>query len=104
MANVVRDCTDTSPEAKPGEKEPWLLRKSRYLESLDKKPGASLLMTEADKDHNGGNIVLDARRDSAMWDKFNAGLDGSAWYRCTWIRSSWIAYLTADQWSIWRYP
>ena len=25
-------------------------------------------------------MVLDARRDPAMWSKFNAGLDGSAWY------------------------
>ena len=34
VANIVRDCTDTSPETKPGEKEPWLLRKTRYLNSL----------------------------------------------------------------------
>ena len=27
-----------------------------------------------------GDMVLDARRDPAMWRKFNAGLDGSAWY------------------------
>ena len=80
MANIVRDCTDTSPEAKPDEKEPWLLRKTRYIESLANKPLASLLVTAADKAHNAGDMVLDARRDPAMWSKFNAGLDGSAWY------------------------
>ena len=37
-------------------------------------------MTAADKAHNAGDMVLDARRDPAMWNKFNAGLDGSAWY------------------------
>ena len=80
VADIVRDCTDTSPEAKPGEKEPWLLRKTRYLDSLAGKPSASLLVTAADKAHNAGDMVLDARRDPAMWSKFNAGLDGSAWY------------------------
>ena len=80
MANVVRDCTDTSPERPPGEKEPWLLRKTRYLESLANKPEASLLVTAADKAHNAGDMVLDAQRDPGMWSKFNAGLAGSAWY------------------------
>lgn len=80
VADIVLDCTDTSPEAKPGEKEPWLLRKTRYLDSLANKPLTSLLVTAADKAHNAGDMVLDARRDSGMWRKFNAGLDGSAWY------------------------
>ena len=80
VADIVRDCTDTSPEAKPSEKEPWMLRKTRYLDSLANKPLASLLVTAADKAHNAGDMVLDARRDPAMWRKFNAGLDGSAWY------------------------
>jgi len=80
VADIVRDCTDTSPDAQPGEKEPWLLRKTRYLDSLASKPSASLLVTAADKAHNAGDMVLDARRDPAMWSKFNAGLDGSAWY------------------------
>ena len=80
VADIVRDCTDTSPEAKPGDKEPWLLRKTRYLDSLANKPLTSLLVTAADKAHNAGDMVLDARRDPAMWSKFNAGLEGSAWY------------------------
>ena len=80
VADIVLDCTDTSPDAAPGEKEPWLLRKTRYLASLEHKPLASLLVTAADKAHNAGDMVLDARRDPGMWSKFNAGLDGSAWY------------------------
>ena len=57
-----------------------LLRKTRYIASLKHKPEASLLVTAADKAHNAGDMVLDARRHPAMWSKFNAGLEGSAWY------------------------
>ena len=78
VANIVRDCTDTSPKEASGEKEPWLLRKTRYLESLSNKPEDSLLVTAADKAHNAGDMVLDAQRDPGMWSKFNAGLAGSA--------------------------
>lgn len=80
VADIVRDCTDTSGTATGGEKEPWLLRKTRYIASLEAKPEASLLVTAADKAHNAGDMVLDARRDPAMWSKFNAGLEGSTWY------------------------
>jgi (p)ppGpp synthase/HD superfamily hydrolase len=80
VADIVRDCTDTSDNAPPGEKEPWMLRKTRTIASLEHKPETSLLVTAADKAHNAGDMVLDARRDPAMWSKFNAGLEGSAWY------------------------
>jgi hypothetical protein len=80
VADIVRDCTDTSAETPPGEKEPWLIRKTRYVASLAAKPDQSLLVTAADKAHNAGDMVLDARSQPDMWSKFNAGLDGSAWY------------------------
>jgi (p)ppGpp synthase/HD superfamily hydrolase len=80
VADIVRDCTDTNGAPGGGEKEPWLLRKTRYIASLEHKPEASLLVTAADKAHNAGDMVLDARRDPSMWSKFNAGLEGSAWY------------------------
>ncbi len=80
MADIVRDCTDTRPDVSVGEKEPWLLRKTRYLASLQSKPLISLLVTAADKAHNAGDMMLDARKDPTMWSKFNAGLEGSAWY------------------------
>ena len=57
-----------------------MLRKTRYLDSLAHKPVESLLVTAADKAHNAGDMVLDARKNHDMWSKFNAGLDGSAWY------------------------
>jgi hypothetical protein len=80
VADIVRDCTDTSPDAAVGEQKPWMLRKTRYLNSLAAKPLSSVLVTAADKAHNAGDMMLDARRDPSMWSKFNAGLDGSAWY------------------------
>ena len=63
-----------------GEKEPWLLRKTRYITSLEHKPVESLLVTAAHKAHKARAMVLDARRDPAMWSRFNADLEGSAWY------------------------
>lgn len=80
VADMVRDCTDTSDGAPPGQREPWLVRKTRYVTSLEHKPLSSLLVTAADKAHNAGDMVLDARREPSMWNKFNAGLEGSAWY------------------------
>ncbi|MEB3353236.1 MAG: HD domain-containing protein [Cyanobacteriota bacterium] len=81
VARIVVDCTDTSGAVEPeGQKEPWLLRKTRYIEHLQSAHPDSLKVSAADKAHNARDMVLDARRDSGMWSKFNAGLDGSAWY------------------------
>lgn len=63
-----------------GEKEPWLVRKTRYIEHLQSAPLDSLLVSAAHKAHNSRDMVLDARRDAEMWSKFNSGLEGSAWY------------------------
>ncbi len=81
VAGIVADCTDTSGAvAAGGKKEPWLVRKTRYIEHLQSAPLESLLVSAADKAHNARDMVLDARRDPTMWIKFNAGLEGSAWY------------------------
>jgi (p)ppGpp synthase/HD superfamily hydrolase len=81
VAQIVVDCTDTNGAVPAsGEKEPWLLRKARYIKHLQSAPLDSLLVSAADKAHNARDMVLDARRDAEMWSKFNAGLEGSAWY------------------------
>ena len=67
-------------DTQPGAKEPWLLRKTRYIASLEAKPAESLLVTAAEKAHNAADMVLDSRRDPSMWSKFNAELEGAAWY------------------------
>ncbi len=81
VAQIVADCTDTSDAVGAGgEKEPWLLRKTRYFAHLPDAHCDSLLVSAADKAHNARDMVLDARRDPGMWSRFNAGLDGTAWY------------------------
>ena len=81
VAQIVADCTDTLGAVEAGgKKEPWLVRKTRYIKHLRTAPLNSLRVSAADKAHNARDMVLDARRDPGMWSKFNAGLDGSAWY------------------------
>ncbi|MCP9885924.1 HD domain-containing protein [Synechococcus sp. ATX 2A4] len=81
VAAIVRDCTDTTGPVAPGvAKEPWLLRKTRYVAALEHKGEGSLRVTAADKAHNARDMVLDARRNPRSWERFNAGLDGTAWY------------------------
>jgi len=81
VGRIVADCTDTNGAvAAGGEKEPWILRKTRFLEHLRTVQLDSLLVTAADKAHNAQDMVLDARRDSGSWSRFNAGLDGMVWY------------------------
>ncbi|WP_315860236.1 HD domain-containing protein [Cyanobium sp. Cruz-8H5] len=80
VADFVLDCTDTAEGLTGASKEPWLVRKTRYVASLEHKRQGSLRVKAADKAHNARDQVLDARRDSASWDRFKAGLDGTAWY------------------------
>ncbi|CAK6692900.1 hypothetical protein BBFGKLBO_01327 [Synechococcus sp. CBW1107] len=80
VAGIVRDCTDTADGLSGAGKEPWLLRKTRYVASLEHKSVGSLRVTAADKAHNARDMVLDARRDPSSWERFNAGIDGTAWY------------------------
>lgn len=81
VAQIVVDCTDTNGVLQVGgEKEPWLLRKTRYIEHLQTAHPDSLLVSVANKAHNARDMLLDARRNPAMWNKFNAGLEGSTWY------------------------
>lgn len=81
VARIVADCTDTTGAVEPGgTKEPWLERKTRYIEHVKTAPLDSLRVSAADKAHNARDMVLDARRNPGMWTKFNAGLEGSAWY------------------------
>jgi len=81
VADIVVACTDTSGPVLPGAaKEPWLLRKTRTIESLAHKPEASWLVIAADKAHNARDLMIDARRDPTSWDRFTPRLDGSCWY------------------------
>jgi (p)ppGpp synthase/HD superfamily hydrolase len=74
VAQIVLDCTDTTGAVQAGgKKEPWLLRKTRYIEHLQSAALDYLLVSAAEKAHNARDMVLDARRDPTMWSKFNGG-------------------------------
>ena len=81
VADIVVACTDTEvPGTKGAPKEPWILRKTRTIRSLAHKPEAAWLVIAADKAHNARDQVIDASRAPSSWNRFKAGLDGSAWY------------------------
>ena len=56
-------------------KEPWLVRKTRYMAALDPKSERSLRVTAAYIAHNARDKLLDARRDDLSWESFRARLD-----------------------------
>ena len=99
VADIVVACTDTSGPVAPGaEKEPWLLRKTRTIESLAHKPEAAWLAIAADKAHNARDQMIDARRDPGSWSRFTPGLDGSCWY--LWSLHRQLADLLPDSRSV----
>ena len=56
-------------------KEPWLVRKTRYMAALDPKSERSLRVTAAYMAHNARDKLLDARRDDLSWESFRHRLD-----------------------------
>lgn len=77
VAAIVADCTDAWTEPKP----PWRARKEAYIAHLPGKPARSLLVSLADKTHNGRAIVADLRcHGAALWGRFAGGEEGTLWY------------------------
>ncbi|MBH5321827.1 HD domain-containing protein [Erythrobacter sp. JGD-13] len=77
VADIVIDNSDSDSEPKP----PWRERKTAYLESLGKKPRASLEVSIADKTHNASAIVHDLREHgNIVWERFTGKRAGSLWY------------------------
>jgi (p)ppGpp synthase/HD superfamily hydrolase len=82
VARIVEDCTDTDGPVAAGEqREPWLVRKKRYVSHLPQIALDSLLVSAADKAHNARSQILDARRDPSCWSRFTPGIEGTAWYQ-----------------------
>ena len=72
VAKIVEDCTDswTVP------KEPWPVRKQRYLEHARSLSRPSLRVSAADKVHNAYAILRDLRNiGDEVWQRFAAGPD-----------------------------
>ncbi|WP_411289207.1 HD domain-containing protein [Phenylobacterium sp.] len=79
VADLVLHCTDsTAPN--PGEKLPWLERKTAYLARLGSAGPQAALITAADKLHNLTATLRDVRRDGPQsLERFNEP-DRVVWY------------------------
>src|SRR5581483_9993045 len=77
VAAIVRACTDAETFPKP----PWHARKVAYIEHLAHSPSDSLLVSLADKVHNGRALAADVARDGdAYFERFAGGAAGTRWY------------------------
>lgn len=80
VAHIVEGCTDSFAE-NPEEKEPWRIRKERYLAHLAEADEDTLTVSLADKLHNARAIVSDLLITGPQtWDRFNASPEHIRWY------------------------
>ncbi len=92
VRHLVEVCTDTAPGVRAGEKEPWPVRKERYLAHARAADPGDLRVTVADKVDNLRAIEADlAVHGDALWTRFNAGPADQLWY----YRSALEAYREA---------
>lgn len=78
---IVLECSDAIVTEKGQEKPPWKDRKRAYLDKIAGKSQETLLVSCADKMHNARCIMFDYDRiGDEIWDRFNAGKDGTVWY------------------------
>jgi (p)ppGpp synthase/HD superfamily hydrolase len=77
----VLECSDAVVTEEGQEKPPWKERKKAYLAKIASKSRETLLVSCADKLHNARCIMFDHdRMGDRIWDRFNAGKDGTVWY------------------------
>src|ERR687889_1365363 len=80
VADIVRACSDGLDES-GNRSGSWPERKRPYVAGLAHKPLDALLVTAADKTHNGLCIAADVRRYGPdFWSTFNASRDELLWY------------------------
>lgn len=78
---IVRECSDAIVTEEDEEKPPWEERKKKYLAKISGKSQETLLVSCADKLHNARCIMFDyVRIGDDIWNRFNAGKDGTVWY------------------------
>jgi (p)ppGpp synthase/HD superfamily hydrolase len=77
VVSIVDGCTDAEVIPKP----PWKERKEQYIAHLSHASPSILLVSAADKLHNGRAILGDYRAlGENLWDRFNGGKEGTLWY------------------------
>jgi (p)ppGpp synthase/HD superfamily hydrolase len=81
---IVAACSDSTANTASGEgKEPWRVRKERYLKHLHSVDESTLLVSLSDKVHNARSILRDSRKSDIgelVWQRFSRGKDGTIWY------------------------
>ncbi len=84
VAEIVWNCSDVAPDGP--NKPPWFNRKVEHINNLaaiGARPGGgpTMRVVGADKLANVRSIHVDARSGLPdLWDRFNGGMGGSAWY------------------------
>lgn len=77
VITIVDGCTDTDTTPKP----PWQARKAAYIAHLRTASPSVLLVSAADKLHNLRSLREDyALVGEQLWQRFNAGKEGTLWY------------------------
>ena len=92
VLELIQIATDTAPGYAGGLKEPWRVRKERYLEHIRHASPADLRVTVADKVDTVQALVADYQRiGEKLFTRFSAGRDQQVWY----YRSAVDAYAAA---------
>jgi (p)ppGpp synthase/HD superfamily hydrolase len=80
VERIVRGCSD-SLVADPEDKAPWRERKQAHIDHIKTADMDTLIVTAADKTHNGRAIATDLQSiGAAVWDRFNGDSEDILWY------------------------
>jgi (p)ppGpp synthase/HD superfamily hydrolase len=80
VERIVRGCSD-SLVADPEDKAPWRERKQAHIDHIKTADMDTLIVTAADKTHNGRAIATDLQSiGAAIWDRFNGEREDILWY------------------------
>jgi (p)ppGpp synthase/HD superfamily hydrolase len=81
VLGVVLACSDSVERAGDGRKEPWRVRKERYIRHMGEASADTLLVSCCDKLHNASSILRDHRAlGPGVWSRFSGGKEGTLWY------------------------
>lgn len=85
VEKIVRDCSD-SLVADRADKAPWRQRKQAHIDHVATADMDTLVVTAADKVHNGRAIATDLQSfGPIVWDRFNASREDIIWYYSTFL-------------------
>ena len=80
---IVRGCSD-SLVAEKEDKAPWRERKQAHIDHIATADMDTLIVTAADKVHNGRAIATDLQTiENEVWKRFNASREDILWYYST---------------------